>query len=67
MSSLSLVNVKKIYPFISGEEKKKQKKAKKGEQPDSSQQSMLDEHDGVIAEVRKEVLQMTAGVPLNKY
>lgn len=40
---------------------------KKGEQPDSSQQSMLDEHDGVIAEVRKEVLQMTAGVPLNKY
>lgn len=40
---------------------------KKGEQPDSAQQSMLDEHDGVIAEVRKEVLQMTAGVPLNKY
>ncbi len=40
---------------------------KKGEQPDSAQQSMLKEHEGVIAEVRKEVLQMTDGVPLNRY
>ena len=32
MAEVKLVNVKKIYPFVSGEEKKSKKK-KKGEEP----------------------------------
>ena len=40
---------------------------KKDEQPTPAQQAMLKEHQKVIAAVKKEVRQMTAGVPLNKY
>ena len=37
------------------------------EQPTAEQQALLDAHSAVIADVRKKVNQLTAGVPLNKY
>ncbi len=40
---------------------------KKNEQPTPEQQAMLEAHANVVASVKKEVRQMTAGVPLNKY
>ena len=40
---------------------------KKNEQPTPEQQAMLEAHFNVVVSVRKEVRQMTAGVPLNKY
>lgn len=40
---------------------------KKNEQPTPEQQAMLEAHSNVVASVKKEVRQMTAGVPLNKY
>ena len=50
MATVTLKNVKKIYPFISGEEKKKQKKAKKGEQPEEEKKVNLQITDqGVVA------------------
>ncbi|MBO4264404.1 MAG: serine hydroxymethyltransferase [Bacteroidales bacterium] len=40
---------------------------KAGEQPTAAQQAMLEAHAAVLADVRRKVNQMTAGVPLNKY
>jgi glycine hydroxymethyltransferase len=37
------------------------------EQPIAEQQAALDAHSAVIADVRKKVNQLTAGVPLNRY
>ena len=37
------------------------------EQPTAEQQAALDAHSAVIADVRKKVNQLTAGVPLNRY
>ena len=37
------------------------------DQPTPEQQAALDAHSAVIADVRKKVNQLTAGVPLNKY
>ena len=49
MAEVKLVNVKKIYPFISGEEKKKSKK-KKGEEPAEEKKVNLQITDkGVVA------------------
>ena len=40
---------------------------KKGEEPTEAQTAELEAHAAVLAEVRRKVNQMTAGVPLNKY
>ena len=40
---------------------------KKGEEPTEAQAAELEAHAAVLAEVRRKVNQMTAGVPLNKY
>lgn len=40
---------------------------KKDQTPDIVQQAMLADHDAVVEAVKREVRQMTAGVPLNKY
>ena len=40
---------------------------KKGEVPTEAQAAELEAHAAVLAEVRRKVNQMTAGVPLNKY
>ena len=40
---------------------------KKADTPTEAQLAELKEHDAVIADVRRRVHQMTAGVPLNKY
>lgn len=40
---------------------------KKDQEPDAALQAMLADHAAVLDAVRKEVRQMTAGVPLNKY
>ena len=51
MAEVKLVNVKKIYPFVSGEEKKsKKKKKKKGEEPAEEKKVNLQITDkGVVA------------------
>ena len=49
MATVTLKNVKKIYPFISGEEKKKQKKAKKDEQPEEKKVNLQITDQGVVA------------------
>lgn len=41
--------------------------AKKGEPLSEEQQAMLEKHEAVLADVRRRVHQMTAGVPLNRY
>lgn len=49
MAEVKLVNVKKIYPFVSGEEKKSKKK-KKGEEPAEEKKVNLQITDkGVVA------------------
>lgn len=40
---------------------------KKGEPLSEEQQAMLEKHEAVLADVRRRVHQMTAGVPLNRY
>ncbi len=40
---------------------------KKGEEPTAEQANELKEHAAVLENVRRKVLQMTAGVPLNRY
>ena len=49
MAEVKLVNVKKLYPFVSGEEKKSKKK-KKGEEPAEEKKVNLQITDkGVVA------------------
>ena len=48
MASLSLKNITKIYPH-SGDDAKKQKKAKKGEEPEKKKSNLKVTAEGVIA------------------
>ncbi len=48
MAKVTLKNVKKIYPFISGEEKKSKKKAK-GEEPEKKKVNLQITDQGVVA------------------
>ena len=48
MASVTLKNIKKIYPF-SGDEGKKVKKAKKGEQPEEKKVNLQVTDKGVVA------------------
>ena len=48
MASLTLKNITKIYPH-SGDDAKKQKKAKKGEEPEKKKSNLKVTAEGVIA------------------
>ena len=49
MAKVTLKNVKKIYPFISGEEKKSKKKAKKADEPAKEKANLQITDKGVVA------------------
>ena len=49
MATLQLKNVKKIYPFVSGEEKKGKKKKKKDEEPEKEKVNLQITDEGVVA------------------
>ena len=48
MATVQLKNIKKVYPYISGEEKKKKKK-KKGEEPEVKKTNLQITDEGVVA------------------
>ena len=48
MASVQLKNIKKVYPFVSGEDKKKSKK-KKGDQPEEKKVNLQITEQGVVA------------------
>ena len=47
MASVQLKNIKKVYPFVSGEDKKKNKK--KGDEPEKKKSNLQITKDGVVA------------------
>ena len=48
MATVQLKNIKKVYPFVSGEQKKKSKK-KKGDEPEKKKVNLQITEEGVVA------------------